>query len=149
MIKKSIALSFYFISSCAMEAEKVKVPQACAESIRQIQNDGLRLAYYFAGFFETLNYECKPSDALKFLEKHPKINSYTQLTYMPATWYIKHIIGPHRKELDAAFLEKYEELKNLAETWRWFAQHFQLKGLKEPFHDLKMRLIKSASKYSK
>lgn len=140
-------LLFISLSLTASEQaeQKYEVSEKVALQIKNINQDGGKLYYYFKGVFEAMGKQNRltmPSEILSFFASEMSgINTATQLVHMPATKYINLIIKPHCQKFDEAFAKKLAAEKNNQKAWAWFDKHFKEHGLIKPFKAYKLDLI--------
>ena len=108
----------------------ITVSIECAKNIENINNDASKLYYFFNGVFSEAgkqNYlDVKPSHILNWYINTQvfDINKATNLVYADASVYLKNL-SSHFAKIDAAFEEKYNETKNIPETWTWLDGYFK------------------------
>jgi len=130
----------------AIPKNTITVSVECAKNIDNINNDGGKLYYFFKGVFkgagEQNRLDVKPSHMLKWLINTQSfdIDQATNLTYTDASVYLKSLSN-HFDRMDAVFEKKYNETKNIQQTWQWFDGYFKEEILVKLSTEYKYKLI--------
>jgi hypothetical protein len=149
IMKKLLFISLYMLPMIAMDPERTQdeITQQCFNNLQNINQDREALYFYFKGVFQAVgkggDVRERPSLILNRSAHGLYIDLKIRPAFMPATEYLKTIVARHYDTLDAAFVQKYSELKDVQKTWEWFDGHFKQKGLIEPLKAFVQVLVKA------